>query len=50
MRKSADALRDAAKNAAACYSTYTQEFEQEINAVRHRARKPQQPRINWADQ
>ncbi|MFD8383963.1 plasmid transfer protein TraA [Streptomyces sp. NPDC059679] len=50
MRKSADALRDAAKNAAACYSTFQQEFEEEINRVRHRARKPQQPAMNWAQQ
>ncbi|OMI37886.1 plasmid transfer protein TraA [Streptomyces sparsogenes] len=50
MRKSADALRDAAKNAAACYSTFQQEFEEEINRVRHRARKPQQPRMDWAQQ
>ncbi|QNP70836.1 sporulation protein SsgA [Streptomyces roseirectus] len=50
MRKSADALRDAAKNAAACYSAFQQEFEEEINRVRHRARKPQQPVMNWAQQ
>ncbi|MBT2675875.1 sporulation protein SsgA [Streptomyces sp. ISL-14] len=50
MRKSADALRDAAKNAAACYSTFQQEFEEEINRVRHRARKPQQPVMDWAQQ
>ncbi|MBI0300578.1 sporulation protein SsgA [Streptomyces sp. PRKS01-29] len=50
MRKSADALRDAAKNAAACYSTFQQEFEEEINRVRHRARRPQQPRMDWTQQ
>ncbi|MET8981046.1 plasmid transfer protein TraA [Streptomyces sp. NPDC004539] len=50
MRKSADALRDAAKNAASCYSAFQQEFEEEINRVRHRARKPQQPVMNWAQQ
>ncbi|MEU5104089.1 plasmid transfer protein TraA [Streptomyces sp. NPDC021354] len=50
MRKSADGLRDAAKNAAACYSTFQQEFEEEINRVRHRARKPQRPAMNWAQQ
>ncbi|WP_369188891.1 plasmid transfer protein TraA [Streptomyces sp. R08] len=50
MRKSADALRDAAKNAASCYSTFQQEFEEEINRVRHRARKPAQPVMNWAQQ
>jgi hypothetical protein len=50
MRKAANALQSAAKNAAACYSVYTQEFEQEINAVRHRAKRPERPRMNWADQ
>ncbi|MFE9415498.1 plasmid transfer protein TraA [Streptomyces griseofuscus] len=50
MQKSADALRDAAKNAAACYSTFQQEYEEEINRVRHRARRPQQPVMNWAQQ
>jgi len=50
MQKSADALRDAAKNAAATYSVFQQQYEEEINRVRHRARKPQQPVINWAQQ
>ncbi|MFF8577064.1 plasmid transfer protein TraA [Streptomyces sp. NPDC015408] len=50
MRKSADALRGAAKNAAACYAAFQQEYEEEINRVRHRARKPQQPVMNWAQQ
>ncbi|MFJ4204874.1 plasmid transfer protein TraA [Streptomyces sviceus] len=50
MQRSADALRDAAKNAAACYATFQQEFEEEINRVRHRARKPAQPVMNWAQQ
>ncbi|MBM7169253.1 sporulation protein SsgA [Streptomyces sp. G44] len=50
LAKSADALRDAAKNAAAAYSTFQQEYEEEINRVRHRARKPQQPVMNWAQQ
>jgi hypothetical protein len=50
MRKSADALRDAAKNAAAAYSAFQQEYEEEINRVRHRARRPQQPRMDWAQQ
>ena len=50
LRKSADSLRDAAKNAAACYSAFQQEFEEEINRVRYRARKPQQPVMNWAQQ
>lgn len=50
MRKSANALRSAAKNAAACYSTFQQEYEEEINRVRHRARKPRQPTIDWSQQ
>jgi hypothetical protein len=50
MQRSADALRDAAKNAAACYSVFQQEFEEEINRVRHRARRPAQPVMNWAQQ
>ncbi|MFH8793296.1 plasmid transfer protein TraA [Streptomyces sp. NPDC017941] len=50
MRKSADALRDAAKNAAACYSTFQQEYQEELGRVRHRARKPQAPVMNWAQQ
>jgi hypothetical protein len=50
MQRSADALRDAAKSAAACYSTFQQEFEEEINRVRHRARRPQQPVMNWNQQ
>lgn len=50
MRKSADALRSAAKNAASCYSTFQQEYEEEINRVRHRARKPKQPVMNWDQQ
>ncbi|MEU2606845.1 plasmid transfer protein TraA [Streptomyces albus] len=50
MQRSADALRDAAKNAAAAYSTFQQEFEEEINRVRHRARRPQVPQMNWSQQ
>ncbi|GAA0922224.1 plasmid transfer protein TraA [Streptomyces thermoalcalitolerans] len=50
LQRSADALRDAAKNAAACYATFQQEYEEEINRVRHRARRPQVPQINWAEQ
>ncbi|MEU0020519.1 plasmid transfer protein TraA [Streptomyces rochei] len=50
MQRSADALRDAAKNAAACYAVFQQEYEEEIQRVRHRARKPQQPVMNWAQQ
>ncbi|MGA5668999.1 plasmid transfer protein TraA [Streptomyces pseudogriseolus] len=50
LNKAADSLRDAAKNAAAAYSTFQQEYEEEINRVRHRARRPQQPVINWDQQ
>ncbi|WP_329128046.1 sporulation protein SsgA [Streptomyces caniferus] len=50
MQRSADALRDAAMNAAACYSAFQQEFEEEINRVRHRARRPQVPQMNWTQQ
>ncbi|MEV0254423.1 plasmid transfer protein TraA [Streptomyces sp. NPDC050732] len=50
MNKAADDLKSAAKNAAACYSAFQQEYEEEINRVRHRARKPAQPVMNWAQQ
>lgn len=50
LNKAADALKAAAKNSAAAYSIFQQEFEEEINRVRHRARKPQQPVIDWAQQ
>ncbi|MFJ6369635.1 plasmid transfer protein TraA [Streptomyces virginiae] len=47
MQRAADALRDAAKNAAATYALFQQEYEEELNRVRHRARPPQQPRMDW---
>ncbi|MCI3930268.1 plasmid transfer protein TraA [Streptomyces sp. AN091965] len=50
MKRSANALRDAAKNAAACYAVFQQEYQEEINRVRHRARKPKTPPMNWAQQ
>ncbi|MET9418833.1 plasmid transfer protein TraA [Streptomyces klenkii] len=50
LQKSADALRDAAKTAAATYATFQQQYEEEINRVRHRARRPQAPRMDWAQQ
>lgn len=50
VNKAADNLKSAAKNAAAAYSAFQQEFEEEINRVRHRARRPQAPVMNWADQ
>ncbi|QCX74935.1 hypothetical protein C9F11_06175 [Streptomyces sp. YIM 121038] len=50
LKKSANALRDAAKNAAATYAVFQQEYQEEINRVRHRARKPKTPAMNWAQQ
>ncbi|MEU5776203.1 plasmid transfer protein TraA [Streptomyces venezuelae] len=50
MNKAADDLKSAAKNAAACYATFQQQYEEEINRVRHRARRPVQPTMNWAQQ
>ena len=50
LNRAADDLRHAARDAAACYSAFQQEYEEEINRVRHRARKPQTPVINWAQQ
>ncbi|MCL6738591.1 plasmid transfer protein TraA [Streptomyces neyagawaensis] len=50
LNRAADDLRDAAKNAAACYSAFQQEYEEEINRVRHRARKPQAPVMRWDQQ
>lgn len=50
LTKAADSARDAAKNAAACYAKFQQEYEEEINRVRHRARRPQGPRMDWAKQ
>src|SRR5690606_27855014 len=50
LRKSADAAASAAKNAAATYAKFQQEYEEEINRVKHRARKPQGPRMDWARQ
>ncbi|MFD8964403.1 plasmid transfer protein TraA [Streptomyces sp. NPDC059568] len=50
MQRAADELRNAAKLAAATYAAFQQEYEGEINAVRHRARKAQQRRMDWAQQ
>ncbi|MFD9909510.1 plasmid transfer protein TraA [Streptomyces sp. NPDC059063] len=50
MKKSANALRDAAKDAAACYAVFQQEYQEEINRVRHRARQPKAPTVDWAQQ
>ncbi|MEU9110022.1 plasmid transfer protein TraA [Streptomyces xanthophaeus] len=50
LSKSADAALDAAKNAAATYAAFQREYEEEINRVRHRARRPQAQRMDWAQQ
>ncbi|WP_327662425.1 MULTISPECIES: plasmid transfer protein TraA [unclassified Streptomyces] len=50
LKRSADAARDAAKNAASTYALFQQQYEEEINRVRHRARRPQGPRMDWAQQ
>lgn len=50
LTKAADAAASAAKNAAATYAKFQQEYEEEINRVRHRARRPQGPRMDWARQ
>lgn len=50
LTKAADSAAAAAKNAAACYAAFQQQYEEEINRVRHRARKPQAPRMDWARQ
>ncbi|WP_240450144.1 plasmid transfer protein TraA [Streptomyces sp. S1] len=50
LAKSAEAAAAAAKNAAACYAAFQQQYEEEINRVRHRARKPSAPRMDWARQ
>jgi hypothetical protein len=47
LTKSADSAAAAAKNAAATYAAFQQQYEEEINRVRHRARKPSAPRMNW---
>lgn len=50
LAKAADSAAAAAKNAAACYAQFQQQYEEEINRVKHRARKPQAPRMDWARQ
>lgn len=50
LTKAADSAAAAAKNAAACYAAFQQQYEEEINRVRHRARRPQGPRMDWAQQ
>lgn len=52
MQRSADELRNAAKLAAACYASFAQEYEGELNA--HRAKRKnnpyQPPRMTWGQQ
>jgi len=50
MQKAADELRNAAKLAAATYAQFQQEYEGELNAHRHTARRPAQPRMTWGQQ
>ncbi|MFD4998075.1 plasmid transfer protein TraA [Streptomyces buecherae] len=50
LQKSADELRSAGVAAAATYAVFQQQYEEEINRVRHRARRPQTPRIDWTRQ
>ncbi|KAA6220281.1 sporulation protein SsgA [Streptomyces filamentosus] len=47
LQKSADELRNAAKLAAATYAAFQQEYQEEINRVRHHARPRAQQRMNW---
>ncbi|WP_326677802.1 plasmid transfer protein TraA [Streptomyces sp. NBC_01237] len=50
MQKAADELRNAAKLAAACYSSFAQEYEGELNAHRAKPRSVYQPRMSWGQQ
>lgn len=50
LTKAADSAAAAAKNAAACYAHFQQQYEEEINRVKHRARRPQGRRMDWAQQ
>ncbi|MCW5254284.1 plasmid transfer protein TraA [Streptomyces sp. SHP 1-2] len=50
LQKSADELRAAARLAAATYAVFQQEYQEEINRVRHRARPRPVPRMNWDQQ
>lgn len=51
LTKSAEAMKAAAVNAAASYAAFTQEYQGEVNAVRHRARpRPQGRPFDWAQQ
>ncbi|MGW5818059.1 plasmid transfer protein TraA [Streptomyces noursei] len=50
LRKAAEASVNVAKGAAATHARFAQEFEPEINAVRHRAKARPRKQIDWADQ
>jgi hypothetical protein len=50
LQRSADELRNAAKLAAACYASFAQEYEGELNAHRARPRNVHQPRMSWGQQ
>ncbi|WP_424213575.1 plasmid transfer protein TraA [Streptomyces sp. BI20] len=50
LARSAEALRDAATNAAATYAMFQREYEEEIGRVRHRARPTPPRRLNWDQQ
>lgn len=49
LQKSADAMAEAARAAAATYAKFQQEYEEELNRNRHRAR-PQVRRVDWTQQ
>lgn len=50
LSKSADAMKASAVNAAATYAAFIQEFQGEVNAVRHRARRPQGRPFDFSQQ
>ncbi|MEU2625874.1 plasmid transfer protein TraA [Kitasatospora sp. NPDC007106] len=51
LHKAAEALKDAATNAAGAYSAFQQEYQEELGRVRHRARPSTGgQRINWTNQ
>lgn len=50
LQRSADELRNAAKLAAACYASFAQEYEGELNAHRAKPRNIHQPRMTWGQQ
>ncbi|MCX5166379.1 plasmid transfer protein TraA [Streptomyces sp. NBC_00264] len=50
LQRAADELRNAAKLAAATYAQFQQDYEGELNAHRHRAQRPERPRMDWTAQ